>query len=216
MTKQNRNEIGGIVYPQDLYTPIFLPIFGGYDDYGRIENVKDTKAVKFIEDFFGHDIDTIISNVDDNAVGRDDLSSNKNNEIFQTLTFGLEHKSVYDKLSSECDISDIKLEIRRIYFSSNIRVNGKGDTDPVDKFIEEIGEDEIKAFLSFNISMSILNSKYFPSNYGSQMQDHVLHYKMLTLYRNLIVKKLSEYNSKDILTQLRSEIRDETITNLIN
>lgn len=49
---------GGVCYSTDLYEPIFLPIFGEYDDYGRIEYVKMTDSVKFIQNFFGIDINT--------------------------------------------------------------------------------------------------------------------------------------------------------------
>lgn len=231
MSKQNHSEMGGTVYPQDMYAPVFLPIFGSYDDYGKIESIKETPIVKYIEEFFGEDIDTIVSKVDDNSVGRGEVFSvSKNDDVFQTLTFGLEHKSVYDKLASEF-IShdskrfDMKSRLKRSYGSNDIRVNGKGFpddfmakylseekgiayVDPVIGFIERIGEDEIKGFLSFNDAMMALNSKYFPSNYGSQTQDHVLHYKMLTLYRNLMVKRLSQYEeSEEIFNQLKSEIR---------
>lgn len=240
MSKQNNSEMGGSVYPQDLYAPVFLPLVGRYDDYGKIDSIEDNPIIKFIEDFFGEDIDTIISKVDDNSVGRGEtLSVVKNDEVFQSLTFGLEHKSVYDKLASEFVSSDskrfdTKSRLKRSYGSNDIRPNGKGFTDdfmakylaeekgityvdPIENFIELIGEDSIRGFLSFNDSMMAMNSKYFPSNYGSQSQDHVLHYKMLTLYRNLMVKRLAEYDEpEEIFNQLKSEIRDEKLSDIFN
>jgi len=61
-----------------------------------------------------------------------------------------------------------------------------------------------------------MNSKYFPSNYGSQSQDHVLHYKMLTHYRNLIVQRLTEYDEPEkILKELQTEVRDEKLTDIL-
>ena len=240
MSKQNHSEMGGTVYPQDMYAPVFLPLFGRYDDYGKIDSVDETPIVKFIEEFFGEDIDTIISKVDDNSVGRGEtLSVAKNDEVFQSLTFGLEHKSVYDKLASEFVSSDskrfdTKVRLKRSYGSNDIRPNGKGFTDdfmsrylaeekgityvdPTESFIELIGEDVIRGFLSFNDAMMVMNSKYFPSNYGSQSQDHVLHYKMLTLYRNLMVKRLAEYDEpEEIFNQLKSEIRDEKLSDIFN
>lgn len=235
MSRQEHSENGGTVYPQDIYSPVFLPLIGRYDDYGKIDSVKETPIVKFIEEFFGEDIDTIISKVDDNSVGRGEtLSISKNDEVFQSLTFGLEHKSVYDKLASEFTSDDIKTKLKRGYGSSDIRVNGKGFrddfmsrylaeekgityVDPTESFIDLIGEDVIRGFLSFNDAMMVMNSKYFPSNYGSQSQDHVLHYKMLTLYRNLIVKRLAEYeDSEEIFNQLKSEIRDEKLSDIFN
>lgn len=91
----------GVVYSTDMFEPAFLPIFGVYDDYGKIEYVERTKSVEFIEDFFGIPIETIIEEVDDNAVGRsNELTATKNENFYKKLTFGLELTSVYNKLSS--------------------------------------------------------------------------------------------------------------------
>lgn len=231
----SRKEMGGIVEPSDLFVPTFLPIFGSYDDYGRIESVEDTSIVKFIEDFFGENIDSIIEKVDDNAVGRGDkVTSSKKNEIFQKLTFGLEHKSVYEKLASECKYKgtkDLKSIISRYHrdikldgigfsdfgFSKSMAlIQGTTYIDPIDDFVEKIGEKSILEFLSFNDGVSTLNGKYFPSNYGSQSQDHALHYKMLSHYRNIIVKKIGDYDDADlVLKELQSEVRDEKLTDIL-
>lgn len=56
--------------PGSDFTPIALPIFGEYDDYGRIHNIKRDANVESIESIFGHDIDTIINIVDNSMVGR--------------------------------------------------------------------------------------------------------------------------------------------------
>lgn len=100
--KYSDNKSGGITYSTDWYEPIFPPIFGEYDDYGKIEDVKKTDSVKFIEDFFGLPIDQIIEEVDDNSVGRHNsnaMEAPKNNNIYRNLTFGLEHTSVFRKMS---------------------------------------------------------------------------------------------------------------------
>jgi hypothetical protein len=101
--KYSDNKHGGVCYSTDLYEPAFLPIFGEYDDYGRIDNVKMTDSVKFIQNFFGIDIDTIIHEVDDNSVGRggvNQCSAIKNQDFYTKLTFGLELTKVYEKMSS--------------------------------------------------------------------------------------------------------------------
>ena len=230
------DKIGGVTYPYDLFKPIFLPIFGNYDDYGRIEYVKDTESVKFIEDFFGMTIDDIINDVDDNAVGRGSKkTAPKNDETFQKMTYGLEHKSYYDKMVAEFKpnkmtdsiLSDIKRSGRET------RMDGKGFSDddfgkflaertgieyvhPLDKLIEKVGEEPVLSMYAFNIAMMVLNSKYFPSNYGNQSQDFALHYKLLTLSRNIVVNKLAEYDEDgEIINSLREEIRDEQLTNLL-
>lgn len=227
-------EMSGVVESSDYFKPTFLPIFGRYDDYGRIDNVDRVSVVKFIEEFFGDDIDSIIEKIDDNAVGRGGkITSTKNNDTFQKMTFGLEHKSVYDKLANECKYENKDLKTNLSRYGRELKLDGIGFSDfgfaramantsgvpyvdPIDAFIEKVGERSIIEFLSFNYGVSALNAKYFPSNYGSQWQDHALHYKMLSHYRNLIVNKISEYDEpEEILNSLQSEVRDEKLSDIL-
>ena len=237
LNKDVEKDISGVVYSTDIFMPTFLPIFGTYDDYGKIEGVIDSPIVKFIEEFFDDDINMIIANVDDNAVGRgEELSAKKNDKVFQKLTFALEHKSVYDKLAGMdfytgknplniiTEMTNygrtIKFDGIGFYDSSFARILSKSSgipyVDPIKEFIDKIGEKDIMDFVSFNYGVSELNAKYFPSNYGSQSVEHVLHYKMLTHYRNMIVKKFSKYDEPErILEELKSEIRDEKLTDIL-
>ena len=232
-TEEFGKDLSGTTYPHDMFNPTFLPIYGTYDDYGRIENIKESPIVSYIEEFFDSDITTIINDIDDNAVGRGDtITAKKNNDVFKKLTFGLEHKSVYDKMSSEFNsVQSIQKQLQ--YSENGLRLNGtrfrdnsfdkylatsKGlpFEDPIDIFINRIGEKEIIDFLNFNSCVSSLDSKYFPSSYGSQSQDHALHYKMLTLYRNIIVKKIGEYDEHEhILKELQQEVRDEKLIDIL-
>lgn len=74
--------------PGSDFTPIALPIFGEYDDYGRVHNIKRDANVESIESIFGHDIDTIISIVDDSMVGRymKDTSIKKYQDMCDTIS----------------------------------------------------------------------------------------------------------------------------------
>ena len=56
--------------PGSNFTPIALPIFGTYDEYGTIENIVYDENVKIIEKYFDMDIDLIIGRIDDHMVGR--------------------------------------------------------------------------------------------------------------------------------------------------
>lgn len=99
-----KDKIGGIVYSSDNFMPCLVPLFGQYDDYGRIEEVEDNSFKKYIEEFFGLDIETIIHEIDDNAVGRGNSKlscTNKNEDFYSKLTFGLIHRKVYDRLASQ-------------------------------------------------------------------------------------------------------------------
>ena len=237
-TSSWRKDMSGTCYSHDYFIPTFLPIFGQYDDYGKIDSIKDTSSVKFIEEFFGESIVDIIEKVDDNAVGRgkDEIKMTKNQDLFKKLTFGLEHKLVYDKLVTECRVSYDRKELieyicqwgTRDVLPAGARFpdafmskyiaekSGIEYKDPVEEFINKIGEQTILDFLSFNNGVSTINGKYFPSNYGSQSQDHVLHYKLLSLYRNLMIEKLRNYDEQEeIIQQLQAEIRDEKLIDIL-
>ena len=59
------NKIGDgnntLIYPHCIYVPVTMPIFGLYDDYGRIGYIEKTKAVEITESFFDMDIKNICS-----------------------------------------------------------------------------------------------------------------------------------------------------------
>ena len=102
--KNNSEEKSGVVYSDDFFAPTLFPIFGNYDDYGKIENIIRDENVKFIEDLFGVDIDYLVEAVDDKSVGRyqsEKYKVKKNKELFNKLTFALEKKEVYDFMASK-------------------------------------------------------------------------------------------------------------------
>ncbi len=51
-----------LIYPWCYYIPLTLPIFGSYDDYGRIGYIKRDENVKTIERYFKCSIDDIADN----------------------------------------------------------------------------------------------------------------------------------------------------------
>lgn len=56
--------------PGHFITPITLPIFGIYDDYGKLTDIERDANVEYIEKYFGCGIDEIIEIVDDHLVDR--------------------------------------------------------------------------------------------------------------------------------------------------
>jgi len=48
-----------LYYPWDFYSPVTLPIFGKYDDYGAIEDIEKSKNITVIENYFG-DIKNVV------------------------------------------------------------------------------------------------------------------------------------------------------------
>lgn len=75
--------------PGGEFTPIALPIFGTYDDYGSITNIIKDKNTEIIEKFFGLDIDKIIGLTDDYMHGR--FCSDKDTELYDDMC-----KKIYD------------------------------------------------------------------------------------------------------------------------
>ena len=51
-----------LIYPWCYYIPMILPIFGSYDDYGRIGYINRDENVKTIEKYFKCSIDEIADN----------------------------------------------------------------------------------------------------------------------------------------------------------
>lgn len=47
--------------PTENFTPFSLPIFGEYNDYGELENIRKDENTALIEAFFGIDIETFVS-----------------------------------------------------------------------------------------------------------------------------------------------------------
>lgn len=81
-TKQEKS----ILYNGDYisaFTPIALPIYGTYDDYGLIDNIKHDENVEIIENFFNCSIEDIIRIIDDKNYGR--YQSAKEKHIYNSL-----------------------------------------------------------------------------------------------------------------------------------
>jgi len=48
-----------LIYSHCIYSPVTLPIFGEYNDYGGIENIERNANVETVEKFFGNKIENI-------------------------------------------------------------------------------------------------------------------------------------------------------------
>ncbi len=63
-TAEYHNKIGDgnnlLIYSHCQYQPVSMPIFGEYDDYGRVGNIRETEVTKRLEEFFKMNIDDII------------------------------------------------------------------------------------------------------------------------------------------------------------
>lgn len=75
--------------PGTDFTPISLPIFGKYNDYGSIEDIEKNCNIDSIEKFFGLNIEKIIDLVDDNMNGR--YATDDDVELYNQMC-----KKIYD------------------------------------------------------------------------------------------------------------------------
>lgn len=58
-----------IINATDLYRPVLPPVYGTYDDYGRITDIRDSATTKVIEEMFGLPVQQVI----DCIVSSDDI-----------------------------------------------------------------------------------------------------------------------------------------------
>lgn len=100
------------------FTPITLPIFGDYDDYGRIENIRRDKNIELIESISDTKIEDLINAID-NVMADRCTFSDKNELICENflknvlheqkeryeIAYMLEHEFMYKS------IIDIDLEM---------------------------------------------------------------------------------------------------------
>ena len=90
------------------YLPATLPIFGEYDDYGGLENIKEDENTKLIEEYFGIDILTFTKIFTDwfaydRKEMKKEIKKMKNFEEMKDWTFMFIDKKVYDFMSSNPD-----------------------------------------------------------------------------------------------------------------
>lgn len=164
-----------------FFTPIALPLFGDYDDYGRIENVRRDRNVEVIEDVLGDGINEIINAIDNSMAGRfsDDnvyegfcLGALKKlglDEDKYSLTFTIDHKFIYDSicqlnLEIQYDLNG-SLELTRdlpCTFADYIK-----DTELQSRF-KTLGQATV-----FDIPMlfDAMKNKYVKSKYGDNGGD---------------------------------------------
>lgn len=136
----DRPDVVGELSPGYLFTPLFFPVVGKYDDYGCIENIIEDANTQYIKEFFGiDDTQKILKLIDDGMCGRymheeDDEMSESLNERIQELVenewkrynyrnekfnlgYLMEHKFVYDFIAehSESSFELFRIDIEKSY-----------------------------------------------------------------------------------------------------
>ena len=91
MEEREENEGTYDSAPGYRYTPIALPIFGEYNEYGGIKNVVRDYNVGLVESYFNLPIETAISYLDDHLCNRE-----YHKDLKPGITFIMDHAKVYD------------------------------------------------------------------------------------------------------------------------
>lgn len=95
-----------------IFTPIALPVFGQYNDYGCVDEIVRDKNVETIEEIFEADIDDIIDAIDivmADRYSKDDKEKKLCENVLKklnidsknySLTFIIDHQFVYDAIAN--------------------------------------------------------------------------------------------------------------------
>ena len=123
--------------PGTIFTPIMLPIFGEYDDYGTIEDIKSDENTKLLENITGVPIREFIKIIDDNFVGRVD-EENKYDEILNKLSPYIDQKWDIYSFDKEKDFIFFIMDHR--FFYDECVKNIKTHKDDFEKWCKETEE----------------------------------------------------------------------------
>ena len=111
------------------YIPACLPIFGKYDDYGRIGYITKDTNTDLIEKHFKCDIETFCGCLTDNRKDEDDFLSNLIIEEFGGLEYMFIDRKVYDFLSSYSGHIYIDMGNPSLLENMGFKYIGENDSD---------------------------------------------------------------------------------------
>lgn len=81
-----------LIYPWCFYSPVILPVFGSYNDYGRIEDIKRDTNVETVEAYFNEKIE--------------DICGIRERDIKPISSGMFIHRDIFDTLVKECSQVD--------------------------------------------------------------------------------------------------------------
>ncbi len=223
------------------YVPAFLPLFGIYDGVS-ITNVKKTRVVSFIENFFECSIEVILDDISQRTIYSNKNTINKNVEVYRSLSYCIELTSVYKKMSSfkitesvspfsnsfdeiEC-LADLYIKQNKLqkdkstYSFTNLI--GKNYIDgtlyynsnriPTDLLLN-VGEKEISDFIRFYRLLEKRIGLKLKENDDIDIIDFRINYEMSKIYKDIIKSKLNKENIyQDII---KSDDREEKLNDIL-
>lgn len=92
--------------PGKVFTPIALPIFGRYNEYGSIESIKKDKNTDLISEITGVDIEHLLTIIDDFFVGRYQCEEPYQKVLDKMKPYLLKHNFKYGDLLDFDEIKD--------------------------------------------------------------------------------------------------------------
>jgi len=177
-------------YNDDLYTPVSLPIFGEYDDYGSITDIVRDGNVEAIESYFGIDIYDVINLLTD---GRDLLDHcSASLSIYKLDAF---RSSAEEKITLE--------NIEKIGFKEDNGIFYKDGTDIKFSYHQDEKNDRYFRFVVtnnelskeymdsslFDLQKKIFNDFSYIISLDSDKQNFVSKLKMFSKFSGMFVNK---------------------------
>jgi len=208
-----------LIYPWCFYSPVILPIFGKYDDYGGIEDIIRDKNVEYIENYFETDIQSII-NIDtkvkpissgmfvhrkiyDFMIHSDVDESEKSKKFRNKL-----YMKYYDFKKQLTDSQKRVKELNKFMGEKHKKIDIYSFAEDWDLFnfreyktfqkiyrpciVNGLFHNELVDFILFDMSMHSINSFYFPAMNGHQCGNYFASRNLYKMALKIVSKKIRD------------------------
>lgn len=176
--RSKRNEFS----PGKIFTPIALPIFGKYNDYGTIDDIKRDSNTELIEKITGVTIEEFIDIIDNYTVQRHDCEEPYNkvkeklikyltkdffeyggyktfDEEKDCITFIMDHKFFYDECVKSMENFDADFE-QWIVETQEMQKEKEERENDLEEIYEKCNDEKLKKLLS---------RSFIPSGYKTSL-----------------------------------------------
>lgn len=180
--RSKRNEFS----PGRIFTPIALPIFGTYDDYGSIDDIKRDSNTELIEKITGVTIEEFIHIIDNYTVKRygceepynkikEKLIKYLKKDFFEygdyktfdeekdCITFIMDHKFFYDKCVKSMENFDADFE-QWIAETQEMQKEKEERENELKEIYEKCNDEKLK---------KILERSFIPSEYKTSLDPNI-------------------------------------------
>lgn len=168
-----------LIYPYCFYSPVTLPIFGSYDDYGGVEDIKRDANVELIEAYFDEKTE--------------DICGFRSGNVKPVCSGMFIHREIFDTLVKKCSQVDE-------WGKDNIKDGGKDFlSDYFDKFVEIIRK--AKKFHEEYLKMSVINTRIDWTLWMSGESHNMFNFRDYNKFRKIYFPQIENGKFKKELIQ---------------